>query len=920
MAVFAVELSDTQAKSKGDVKARVHERAVLAATLIDSLFQTVQQQIPQYEATYGGRVVAAQTLAKNAQQDAYLALLDPAGRVLASSDGFTAQARANLAHSAAVALVRSGRPYGLGNVLPYGKTGAINLAITFPTKYGSRILLTGFRPSTLGPLLTGELRKIPGVRGAFNYLIDGNDTVLASNNPARPIGYRFSQPAQVQALSRSSGDRNGRYYDQVRLANSTWRIVLAAPDAALFASVSGLRMWVPWLLFIAFALVAAAALLLGRHVLQSAERDLVAANEASAMKSNFVANMSHEIRTPLNGVVGMMNLLADTQLTEEQHEYVDVARSSSDALMTVINDVLDIAKIEAGRLEIERRDFDLHDMVEASCDMFAATAVSKGLELQAFVHDDVPRAVRGDRMRTSQILANLVTNAVKFTAEGEVVVEVTVAKRTAAAVAVCFEVRDTGIGIAPERIAALFDPFAQADAGTTREFGGTGLGLTISLELTQLMGGTIGAESELGKGSTFHFEIPFAPAEADVRARVPATELRGLRVLVVDDNATNRRIFEAYVASWGMRPDVAGHAGEAIVQLQQAAQKGDPYDVALLDFNMPDENGLELASRITASPTLQRTRLILLTSSGQIAADDPRTGIRSHLTKPVRQSRLLDAISAAMAIDVDTTAQPPRRAASGPKPPQPVRMGCRILVAEDQQVNWMLIERMLAKRGHSAVNAPDGRRVLEMLESERYDLVLMDCHMPVLDGYDAAREIRRREAAEQRGVVPIVAMTANAMLGDRERCLAAGMDDYMPKPISGEVLDEMLARWLPPARDDAEVLDGARLVELQSVFPDREMLGVLRDLDTEIATALDRIGTAVSEGDRATLAAAAHRLKNSAGMMGATELAEAAAQLESLADNDLPGAEPCDDTTVQALTDHWNVARGAIAVVLAQAD
>jgi signal transduction histidine kinase/CheY-like chemotaxis protein len=803
LGVFALELSNTQAKSRQDVIGRVHDRAVLAAALIDSLFQTLQQQVPQDTKNYGARVVTSRALNQSKQQDEYVALLDRAGRVLASSSGFTPQARSNLTRSAALALVRAGHPYGVGNLLPYGNTGVINLAVPFPTRYGVRILLTGFSPFALSAFLTGELRRIPGVSGAHNYVIDGRNTVLASTNSAIGVGKRLDTPAQVRALSRPSGDRNGHYYVQSQLSNSTWRIVLAAPDGPLFASVSGLRKWVPWVIFIAFALVAAAALLLSRRVLQSAEQDLLAANEASAMKSNFVANMSHEIRTPLNGVVGMMNLLADSDLTNEQREYVDLATASSDALMTVINDILDVAKIEAGRMEIERRDFELPDMVEASCDMLAATAVSKGLELQSFVHDDVPRIVRGDRMRTSQILANLVTNAVKFTAEGEVVVEVSVASRTDESVAVCFEVRDTGIGIAPDRIAALFDAFAQADAGTTREFGGTGLGLTIALELTQLMGGTIGAESEPGKGSTFRFEIPFAPTDTTVRTRVPAGELRGLRVLVVDDNATNRRIFEAYVASWGMRPDAASDAHDAVAHLQRAAEEGDPYDVALLDFNMPGENGLELARRITASTTLRNTRLILLTSSGQIAADDPATGVRYRLTKPVRQSRLLDAIGAAMAIDLSANGGPDPQAASMPKRLEPAVGARRILVAEDQQVNWMLIERMLAKRGHSAVNAPDGRAVLEMLDSEPYDLVLMDCQMPVLDGYDAAREIRRREAAQQRSRVPIVAMTANAMLGDRERCLAAGMDDYMPKPISSDLLDEALTRWPAPAQDDA---------------------------------------------------------------------------------------------------------------------
>lgn len=918
LVVFAVELLNTQAKSRADVEARVHERAALAGALVDSLFHTVAQQVPQDEARFGARVVSTGTMDSYRQQSTYVVLLDRAGRVLASSHGFTPQARRDLTHSAALALIRSGHWYGLGNLLPYGRTGVINLAVAFPTRYGSRILLTGFSPLTLGPLLTGELRKIPGVKGAYNYLIDSNRTVLASSNPARPVGYRFSKPAQVRALSRLSRDRNGHYFDQVPLANSSWRILLVAPDGPLFASVSGLRMLVPWLLLMAFALVALAALALGRRVLRSAERDLLLATEASAMKSNFVANMSHEIRTPLNGVVGMMSLLAETELTGEQREYVDVARSSGDALMTVINDILDVAKIEAGRLEIERRDFDLHDLVEASCDMVAATAASKGLELQSFVHEDVPRAVRGDRMRVGQVLANLVSNAVKFTAEGEVVVEVSVARQTDDTAVVRFEVRDTGIGIAPDRIDRLFDPFAQADAGTTRQFGGTGLGLTISLELTQLMEGTIGAESEPGRGSTFRFEIPFTTAEAEVRTRVPTTELRGLHVLVVDDNATNRRIFEAYVTAWGMRAGIARDARDAFAQLQRGAQSGDPYDVALLDFNMPDEDGLELARRITASTALSRTRLILLTSSAQVA-DDPTTGIVQHLTKPVRQSRLLDAISAAMVTGGNGKVHLMPPIAPGPRTAASDRIGHRILVAEDQQVNWMLVERILTKRGDYAVNATDGHRALEMEESESYDLVLMDCQMPGLDGYDTAREIRRRESAEQRPRVPIIAMTANAMLGDREACIAAGMDDYIAKPISFDVLDEKLERWLPSTRPDAPLLDQTRLSELRSAFPGEELKGMLEDLAAAIATDVEQIDKAADQGDRATVAAAAHRLKNSAGMIGATGLADAAAQLDGQQGTDPTEVKPSDQIAVQTLLEHWNLTRAAITDELATA-
>ena len=682
------------------------------------------------------------------------------------------------------------------------------------------------------------------------------------------------------------------------------------------------------------------------------------AREASEMKSNFLANMSHEIRTPLNGVIGMTDAAARHRARRPSSASTSRScASSGEALLTVINDILDFSKIEAGKLEIEDRDFDLHDVVESSCDMVAASAVSKGIELQSFVGPDVPRTVRGDGIRVSQILVNLLSNAVKFTPGGEVVAEVKVTDASAEAIAVRFEIRDTGIGIAPDRIASLFDPFTQAEVGTTREFGGTGLGLSISRELTTLMGGTIEAESRLGSGSTFRFEIPFGPAHDELPAPVAPEGLLDLRVLIVDDNAANRRIFEAYVNSWGMRPTTAASARAAFAELERALAAGVPFDLVLVDQNMPGERGSDLARRIRANPSLRHTRMILLTSSAGALAGYRSAGFDNHLTKPIHQGRLLDAIGAAMAAGALTSPQHAAGAA-GPEPDERAApAGRRILIAEDQAANWLLIDRLLTKRGHHAEHANNGREALERLATGRYDMVLMDCQMPDLDGYDTAREVRARERGTGEHI-PVVAMTAYAMLGDEQRCLEAGMDDYLAKPIQPRELDAILKRWLggvravgeaaggngdraagagvdgahvsvngahadgngTSGRSRAERLDQARLAELRALFSGDEIKEMLRALSAEITDDLVQVSSALADGDSERASAAAHRIGNCARMLGAKQLAGAAAVLERRR-NGNGASDPALDTAaiVAELSQRWETARAAVEDEVARA-
>jgi two-component system, sensor histidine kinase and response regulator len=685
--------------------------------------------------------------------------------------------------------------------------------------------LSGIQVGVGGYLLTGEARllapyerarqALPALFMRMRSLADTPleqrlvDRIAASTNRyidefATPL-VRSGAPLPAAAVIRS--DTRGRplrdrALAELRAFEDSERREVAAIDRTLDASSTRVELLAAIGLPLTVLLMAGFAIALIRRdrALSEAREQLAAAaveaEQASELKSSFLANMSHEIRTPLNGVLGMLSLLGDSELDREQREYVTAARTSGETLMGVIGDVLDFSKIEAGRLEIDAHDFDLHEAVESTCDALADGAHAKGLEFQAFVDPDVPRGVHADRGRLVQILGNLLSNAIKFTSEGRVDLDVTRDSRRADETPwVRFAVRDSGIGIAPDALDGLFESFTQADTSTTRRFGGTGLGLAISRELATLLGGELTAHSTPGEGSTFSLTVPLAPAHGELRPPAPHVDLRGLKVLVVDDDETNRRILDAYTAAWGMRPTAAPNATLALTRLEDAAGVGEPFDVALLDLRMPGVDGVELVRRIRALPVLHATRLIMLTSTRDENARIRAAGVETILVKPIGQSRLLDAIAAVV------TDRPTRQERSRPGPTAAELAAglrpARIVVAEDQPVNRLFVESLLERRGHMPKSAEDGEQLLAIVEAERPDLILMDCQLPGIDGYAATREIRLRESHADEPRIPIVALTAQAMEGDREACLAAGMDDYLSKPLRPEELDAVLARWLP---------------------------------------------------------------------------------------------------------------------------
>jgi len=634
-----------------------------------------------------------------------------------------------------------------------------------------------------------------------------------------------------------------------------------------------------------------------------------AAEAATEARSMFLANMSHEIRTPLNGIIGFTTLAHRTELTPQQQGYLHKIQISSNTLLSLINDILDFSKIEAGKLDIEYTAFQLQSLLEELADLFADRAAQKDIELLIAKDSDVPSALIGDPLRLRQVLINLLSNALKFTETGEILVHVQSVQQDTERARLRFSVRDSGIGIPKDKLGTLFDSFTQADGSTTRKYGGTGLGLAICRQLTELMGGGIHADSEPGNGSTFWFELPFerqAPEHESVHRL--GVDLRGLRALVTDDNAMSREILSETMTSFGFQVGTAPDGEEALARLHAAEDEGRPYELVLMDWKMPGMDGLETSRQIRATPEFNHVPIVMVTAFGR---DNERThgetaGINAFLTKPVQQSVLFDTLMQVFAQARGETGAP--RTMLTRKSVRPVGLdGAHLLLAEDNVINQEVAVGILSADGVAVDVANNGREAVDMVGRKRYDAVLMDMQMPEMDGYEAARRIREDDAL---AALPIIAMTAHAMEGDREKCLSAGMNDYVTKPIDPKQLFDVLGKWVtvtaepeegaapqPPAQTPsaAEILSlpGFDVADALDRLRGNERLyrKLLADLADKHSRDCEHIQEALKAGDLGTARNIAHTLKGITGNLSAQEVHRAAAAMESALISMAEGAE-----------------------------